>query len=262
MDGAGANPSRSVVIFWCYGALNPAWRWRGAELWQRALEGAVAPTSPRTVFSTIDATDVDTPLPAPASFSAAVLTGSPHGVYEPAPWISRLLSYVAALAALPHPPRVLGGCFGAQLLAHALGGRVEPAPPFQLAATEMRLREGAVARLPFLAPLRGLPSVRLLESHGDAAVALPPRSVLVAGSACCAHEMFCVANAAGDVFGFAIQAHPEFTVDGEVRGIVIKRRLEIGAMGAEEVRAVEGSFALPRHEEVVLRAARLFLDGV
>jgi GMP synthase-like glutamine amidotransferase len=104
--------------------------------------------------------------------------------------------------------------------------------------------------------------VRLLESHGDACVALPPRAVPLAGSERCAHEMFCVVGAAGAGFGLAVQAHPEFSVEGEIKGIVIKRRLERALMTEAEAAAAEATFALPRHEAAVLRAARLFLDGV
>jgi GMP synthase-like glutamine amidotransferase len=253
---------RRIAILWLYGDANPAWRWRGAEIWQRALEDAAAPNAPPSSFHIIDATDMLTPLPLAGAFDGFVLTGSPFGVYENEPWIHRMLAFVRSLAALPTPPRVLGGCFGAQLLAHALGGRVEPTPPFQLAATEMRLHGDALASFPWAAPLRGLPAARLLESHGDACVALPPRAVPLAGSERCAHEMFCVVGAAGAAFGLAIQAHPEFTVEGEIKGVVIKRRLERALMTEAEAAAVEATFALPRHEAAVLQAARLFLDGV
>ena len=255
------NPRR-VLIFWLYGDKNPAWRARGSEAWQRALEGAALPGGPRTAFTTIDATDMGAPLPPPHTFDAAVLTGSPHAVYEKEPWIERALAYVRSLAALPRPPRVLGGCFGAQLLAHALGGCVAPTPPFELCATLLRLEEGALAGFPWAAPLVGLPAARLLESHGDSCVALPPGAVLLAGSERCPHEIFTVADGAGRAFGLGVQAHPEFTVEGEIKGVVMARRLALALMTEAEARACEETFALPRHEAAVLSAARMFLDGV
>lgn len=255
-------PPRRICILWVYGDSNPAWRLHGATLWASALQSAGEPGL--LAFTTLDATDMSTPLPQPAAFPAFVITGSPHGAYEPLPWISRLLAWLRDCAALAAPPRVLGGCFGAQALALALGGAVAPTPPFEVAATLLQLRPEPLAALPWAAPLRaragaGGGGVRLLESHGDGVTALPPGGEVLASSPRCPNEVFVVRNGAGVAWALGCQAHPEFTVEGELKGIVWPRVVP-SRVGAEAAAAAEASYALPRHEAEVLRAARLFLE--
>ena len=62
---------------------------------------------------------------------AVVFLGSLHGVYEThIPWIARERRLMRVLVASSRP--ILGVCFGAQMLATALGGRVIPMPqPYQ-----------------------------------------------------------------------------------------------------------------------------------
>ncbi|HEY5183692.1 MAG TPA: type 1 glutamine amidotransferase [Actinomycetes bacterium] len=70
----------------------------------------------------------DRPLPDPTGYDLVLALGSDWSVY----WehVAVHVDREAALlrAAVDEAVPVLGLCFGAQLLAHALGGRVEPAP--------------------------------------------------------------------------------------------------------------------------------------
>jgi len=91
-----------------------------------------------------------------------VLSGGPASVY--APGAPTLPPYV-----LESGRPVLGICYGMQLLAHALGGEVAPAPA----------REYGPAEIELLAPedplWRGLPSpMTVWMSHGDRVERLPP----------------------------------------------------------------------------------------
>ena len=52
-----------------------------------------------------------------------LITGSRHGVYEDLPWMRTLKDFLRQAAARRVP--VVGICFGHQILAEAMGGRVE-----------------------------------------------------------------------------------------------------------------------------------------
>ena len=68
----------------------------------------------------------DEPLPSPKSVSAVVVTGSSAMVSERDGWSERTAAWLAD--AVASGTWILGICFGHQLLAHSLGGRVGPNP--------------------------------------------------------------------------------------------------------------------------------------
>ncbi len=121
-----------------------------------------------------------------------VLSGGPASVYEAdAP---TLPSYVIA-SGLP----VLGICYGMQLLAHTLGGRVAP-------STHREYGHAVITRAYGENPLfHDLPSTMpVWMSHGDHVVDLPPGFRSLAQS-----ESSPVAAMADDAGHLAIQFHPE-----------------------------------------------------
>lgn len=61
---------------------------------------------------------------APGDEDLVVTLGSPSGVYEAAPWMLRQRDFLARAIAADRP--VIGICFGAQIIAAAIGGSVAP----------------------------------------------------------------------------------------------------------------------------------------
>jgi GMP synthase-like glutamine amidotransferase len=119
-----------------------------------------------------------------------LLTGSRHGAYEPHPFIPPLEDFIrkAFAAAVP----MVGICFGHQIIAQALGGKVEKYKGgWSVGRTEYDWGGNIVA---------------LNAWHQDQVVQTPP------GAQVCASNDFC-ANAAlvYDSRIFTVQAHPEFT---------------------------------------------------
>lgn len=87
-----------------------------------ALLGPHIPGLTCQVVRVLDGQD----LPDPDSIEAALITGSPAGVYDDFDWISDLKNWIQRAGARQVPQ--VGICFGHQLMAEAFGGRANKAP--------------------------------------------------------------------------------------------------------------------------------------
>ncbi len=146
-------------------------------------------------FDTIDCTQAD--YPEPGACDAYVITGSRQSVYDDDPWIAELAGFVGK--ALDAGSKVVGICFGHQLIAHFFGGETSPAPGWAVGVHESRILTDA----PWLDPR--LSRFRLLSSHKDQVTRLPDGAELIATNEFC--------PIAGFTWGdgvLAFQGHPEF----------------------------------------------------
>jgi GMP synthase-like glutamine amidotransferase len=108
----------------------------------------------------------------PGARAAYLLTGSPAGVYEPLPWIEPLMDFIRSAK----DSKMVGVCFGHQIMAEALGGRVEKSDKGWGAG----LHRYAIARRePWL---DGETSIAIPASHQDQVVVQPPNTEIVATS--------------------------------------------------------------------------------
>jgi GMP synthase (glutamine-hydrolysing) len=124
-----------------------------------------------------------------------VLSGGPNSVYdEGAPTIP------AGLYELGIP--VLGICYGAQLTAKLLGGKVRPADKREYGRASVRVKQGGEG---VFRTVKAGEDLAVWASHGDHVDAIPPGFVHTAESDNC--EMSGFANAARKIH--CVQFHPE-----------------------------------------------------
>ena len=170
-------------------------------------------------------------------FDGWVISGSANSAYEDLPWIHQTEDLLRRLVAAAVP--VVAVCFGHQLLAQALGGRV--------AKSDDGWGAG-VHRYEFLGDAPGwmdpapTGSVRIIASHQDQVVELPEGAVVLARTDHCPIAAYSLGDSV-----FAIQPHPEFTAPIS-RGLVERRRDRIGEAASD---AALASLAEPLDQDLV-----------
>ena len=111
-------------------------------------------------------------LPQTFDFDAIVVTGSRASVYWEDEWIGNLREWLeeSIRRGIPH----LGVCFGHQIMAVVLGGKVESMGDFEIGYNEIqRVGENRL--------LEGISDTFVsFSTHGDAVVEIPPGSLLIA----------------------------------------------------------------------------------
>ena len=131
---------------------------------------------------------------------AYLVTGSSAGVYDDLPWIPKLATF---LRAAKGKAKLVGICFGHQIMAETFGGRVEKSAKGWAAG----LHAYPIVARP--AWLDGPPLVSAPASHQDQVVSQPPGTEVVASSLFTPYA----ALAWTDGSAISFQFHPEFSPD-------------------------------------------------
>lgn len=144
-------------------------------------------------------------------------TGSRQSVNDAAPWIRDLRRVVTDIHSAGVP--FVGVCFGHQMLAQALGGRVERSARGWGAGVHRIEMVGDHQE--WMRPPVDTGGLALHFMHQDQVVDLPPAATLLGRTDHCPNAMF----QAGTSFG--VQAHPEFT-PAYTEALLRVRELRIG----------------------------------
>jgi GMP synthase-like glutamine amidotransferase len=133
----------------------------------------------------------------PDAHNAYLITGSPAGVYDPIPWIEPLKDFLRAARG---KAKLVGICFGHQIMAEAFGGRAEKSDrgwgvglhDYRLCHHEPWMDDVAALSVPV--------------SHQDQVVVQPPETTVLAASVFTPFAML----AWRDQPAVSMQFHPEF----------------------------------------------------
>ena len=186
--------------------------------------------------------------PPPANIEACeayVITGSPAGVYEDLPWIAPLIEFLRQARGRA---RLVGVCFGHQILAKAFGGEVIKSPKGWGVGLH---RYGVEERGPWRNQAEG---VRIACSHQDQVVRLPPGCKVSLTSAFTPYAGL----AYDDGSAISFQGHPEFDPDFAKALIEARRGTRYTDQQAD---AAIASLAGPNDRERVAEWIRGFLLG-
>lgn len=178
------------------------------------------PIDPNLEFVIYDAelgqlpTDID-------QVDAYLISGSRHGVNDGFAWIDQLEEFVLGL--YQAQKKVIGICFGHQIIAKALGGKVIKSPKgWGVGVSQNQI----VAPKEWMHPSKD--QLNILVSHQDQVVELPKEAEVLASSDFCPYYLLRI----GHSF-LSIQGHPEFTKP-YAQDLMISREDAIGDLEFEQ----------------------------
>lgn len=178
-------------------------------------------------------------------YDAVLLTGSRSDAFSDAPWAVELRRRVTDL--LQARKKMVGVCFGHQLIALCLGAPVDRAPQGWGAG-----RMTYDWHRPDLPHSAERTQISLLASHQDQVFELPPGATLVASSDFCPVAAFTVGREV-----FCVQPHPEF--EEAISAYLVDKHRAV--LGEEKYSAASASLQHGHEGEHIARMVVAFLES-
>lgn len=195
--------------------------------------------------------DHEQALPPPRMLAAAVITGSGAMVSERLPWSERTAGWIRNAMDVDLP--LFGVCYGHQLIAHALGGRVDYHPQGREIGTQAITLLPGAAHDPLL--LR-LPDGFAAHATHEQSVLEPPRGAQVlARSVHDAHQILRYGPQA-----LSTQFHPEFSV-AAMQAYIRRRADRLAAEGFDVAALLAAVRPTPQARRLLRGFVRAALSG-
>jgi len=131
---------------------------------------------------------------------AVVLSGSKHTAYHDDPWILKLVEFTKRVLEEQQRVRVIGICFGHQIVGRAVGAVVTGSEGWEISVLGLDLTKKGQE-------VFGRTGLAIHQMHRDIVASLPPNSdieILGTTSKCAIHGMYVPKKL------ITIQGHPEF----------------------------------------------------
>jgi GMP synthase-like glutamine amidotransferase len=200
--------------------------------------------APRVSLHYFDVCNGDFP-PSLDACDAYLTTGSRFSAYDDVGWIHTLKNFMRRIQEAKKP--FVGVCFGHQMMAEALGGKVSRAETgWGVGARSIEV----INAESWMRPAQSRCALQYM--HQDQIELLPKGSVVIGRSDHCPVAMF----RAGDSM-LGIQAHPEFP-KAYSEALLLDR---VDRIGEERVKAALASLDQPTDESVVAGWIVEFLEG-
>ncbi|KAI1497482.1 class I glutamine amidotransferase-like protein [Biscogniauxia marginata] len=145
------------------------------------------------------------------NIDAILITGSKHNAYENPEWIKELVDYTKRCLD-SHHVRVVGVCFGHQIVARALGVEVgQNERGWELSVVQCELTDEGKE-------IFGLEKMSIQQMHRDIVLSSPPKGIKqLASTETCSNQSMYQAKRL-----ITVQGHPEFTA--EITSEILKAR--------------------------------------
>ena len=174
-------------------------------------------------------------LPPPHEVAGAMITGSAAMVTERIPWSERTAGWIRNAMDVELP--LFGVCYGHQLMAHALGGRVDYLPGGrEIGTLPIEVLE-AGSHDPLLHSLAG--GFRAHTTHEQSVVEAPLESTVWARSVRDPHQLLRYGPAA-----VSTQFHPEFNAE-VMRGYIRRKHVDLQREGSDPKEVFRAVAATP-----------------